>query len=270
MKTKNVLIILTTAVIILAGILSSFGLFFLEFYSKETVSWQVQSAGQDIINLVLVLPFLSITTLLVLKGVKYSEQLWAGGILYLVYTYTIYCFNIHFNRLFIGYCFVMGTCAYLFIYFLLQQAHTVKSKQNQSMIGKVTGIFFLFISSAFYLLWLKDIIPYLHPGAVPADLSDTGLFTNPVRVLDLSLFLPGIFMTGILLVRKKAFGFMLAPVVLSFMILMNMTIAGLTTIMHANGTGTSLSVVLIMSILSLICLALLFFNLKHQSYESSE
>lgn len=43
---------------------------------------------------------------------------------------------------------------------------------------------------------------------------DTGLATNPVHVLDLAIFLPAMALAGVLLARRHASGFGLAPVVL--------------------------------------------------------
>ena len=43
-----------------------------------------------------------------------------------------------------------------------------------------------------------------------------GLFTNPVHVLDLSILLPALALSGVLLLRRRAAGFLLAPLLLGF------------------------------------------------------
>jgi hypothetical protein len=49
----------------------------------------------------------------------------------------------------------------------------------------------------------------------PKALRDTGRITNPVHVLDLSLFLPALAIAGVLLWRRRALGYCLAPVLLA-------------------------------------------------------
>jgi hypothetical protein len=62
-------------------------------------------------------------------------------------------------------------------------------------------------------------------GLQPAQLSDTGLFTNPVHVLDISVVLPSILLTAIALLKRWRIAYLLVPSLLTFTVLMNITIA---------------------------------------------
>jgi hypothetical protein len=46
---------------------------------------------------------------------------------------------------------------------------------------------------------------------LPENLLTTGLPTNPVHVIDLAIILPGIFMTGIMLIKKQPDGLSSCP-----------------------------------------------------------
>src|SRR6185295_1303389 len=92
---------------------------------------------------------------------------------------------------------------------------------------KLTGIYFIALSAVFYFLWLSEIVPAVINNKVPSSLIEVGLFTNPVHVIDISIFLPGMFITGILVLREKPLGYLLAPALLSFFILMDITIGWL-------------------------------------------
>ncbi len=234
------------------------GLFTVNFYIKEAFNWQVQSVGQDMIDLFLVVPVLLITALLARNGNKISLLLWAGTNLYLVYTFTIFCFDVHFNSLFIFYCINLGLSFYSLMYFIYLQARepNLVKPENNSWI-RVTGLFFIIISALFYFLWLSEIIPAIIHHRIPQNIIDAGLFTNAVHVIDLAVFLPGLMITGITLLKKKSIGFTLAPICLLFFILMDITIGGLIVFMYQKGLETDLIVALVMAGLAVASAALL-------------
>jgi hypothetical protein len=67
-------------------------------------------------------------------------------------------------------------------------------------------------------------------GSPSAELEDTGLFTNPVHVLDLAFFLPASMLAGVLLRRGRAWGARLAPVMLTAMASISLGIVSLTVV----------------------------------------
>lgn len=263
-KSNNrIILALSLPLAILVIITSCTGLFTTDFYSKESLNWQAQSAAQDIVDLFLITPCLIITSVLAFKNIPIAKFLWAGVVLYLIYTFVIFCFDVHFNRLFILYCFELGLSFYSFLFFLLTQIKEDFSDElKKNSISKFTGIYFLGISGIFYLLWIAEIITSIISNTVPKSITEAGLFTNPVHVIDLSVFLPGILITGIFLLRGKALGFLLAPVLLTFFILMDITIGFLKITAEPEG---NILLVVIMSILALFSLILLILFLKMKS-----
>ena len=129
----------------------------------------------------------------------------------------------------------------------------------------MTGVYFIIIACMFYILWLSEIIPSVFSNSTPAILSEAGLFTNPVHVLDLSVVLPGIFISGILILRRNIFGMMLAPAVLIFFILMDLTIGFLVLLIFTRRLESNLSVVAGMgglAFFSIVVLVLFFKKLN--------
>ena len=59
------------------------------------------------------------------------------------------------------------------------------------------------------VLWLGQDVLALLAGGVPSDVTEAGLLTNPVHVLDLGLVLPAAVLTGVLLARRRPWGFVL-------------------------------------------------------------
>ena len=240
------------------------------FYSRETLNWQAQSEGQDQVDLFLATPLLLITAFLAYRKNRAASLLWAGTVMYLLYSYLIYCFDVHFNWLFIVYCLTLGLSFYSLLYFFYTQFKfpVVKDSDNPAA-RKTIAIYFLVIGSMFYFLWLSEIIPSINSNTVPESLSEVGLPTNAVHVIDLSVFLPGIVITGILLLRKKTLGYLLAPALLTFFILMDITIGYLTYMMHSRGLEADLSVTFIMGLLTIVSLAFLIWYLIRAQFISA-
>jgi len=235
-----------------------------QLYAKETANWFAQSIGQDMADLFIALPFLLISSWLAYRGNKKALLIWAGVLAYLGYTFTIYCFAIHFNRLFIVYCFTLGLAVYLFAWFVLSQyREPVKEWFSGSGPARVAGIYMIAIAAIFYVLWLMQIIPAGINNTIPREIADTGLFTNPVHVLDLSICLPGILMTGALLLRRHSLGFLLAPAILTFFILMDITIGGLMVVMNWRGLEPNNGIVIVMLLLALFSTILLIALLRN-------
>lgn len=118
--------------------------------------------------------------------------------------------------------------------------------------------YFLVISGMFFLLWLSEIVPFAILHTIPPELAESGLVTNPVHVLDLALFLPAIFITSLLLSAKKALGFLLAPVILVFSVLMSFTIFFLIFLMRSGGVQVNYSVNAVMGLLTVMGTILLW------------
>jgi hypothetical protein len=269
---RKTILAFSVPLLLLLIIASSIGLFTENFYSKETLNWQIQSVGQDMIDLFLIVPSLIITTLLIYRKKSFKSMLpWSGTLLYIVYTFIIFCFDVHFNSLFIVYCLILGLSLYAaaWSFYTLIKRNIVAESIN-TMISKATGIFFTVIAVVFYGVWLAEIIPGMIHGEIPTSLIETGLITNPVHVLDLSVFLPATFIIGILLLKKRAAAFLITPVLLFFFILMNITIGCLALLMYKKGITEDMSLAVVMMVLTVISIVLLVFNLQHLKIKNNE
>lgn len=242
---------------------SAIGLSTPGFYAAETTNWQAQSAGQDLIDLFIVVPALLVSAVFAYNKKKAAILVWGGVITYLLYTFLIYCFAVHFNRLFIFYCLTLGLSFYsLCCFFFLWVNKSCKAIHFSAVPNRIIGIFFIVIAVLFYFLWMAEIIPAIINDEVPKSIKETGLITNAVHVIDLSVFLPGLFITGVLLLKRKIAGYMMAPVLLSFFVLMNITIGVLVLIMIQRGIEESYNVAVIMGFLTIVSAGLLVWYVK--------
>ncbi|TSJ44969.1 hypothetical protein [Fluviicola chungangensis] len=237
-----------------------------ETYIKETELWAAQARGQDLINLYII-PFYLLSVLLIDRKEKYFALIWTGISCYFIYTFLIYCFDIQFNRLFLLYVFILGLSCYSLFFLLYSNRNTIRVSGENSFLHQLTGGYFIFTAVLFYGAWLAAIIPANLLNNMPPDLEM--LPTNPVHVLDLSIVLPGIFIGGVLLIRNKKPGYFLAPVILTFSLLMQLTIGVLMLFLTDHGQNTPVALIWFIFSLSLISLILLLSLLKtnHADYE---
>jgi hypothetical protein len=245
----------------LAGLVlfsSAVGLVYPEIYASATENWAVQTIGQDGIDLFVIVPVLTLSAIYARQGNDLAFKSWAATNIYLVYTFVIYCFGVRFNSLFLIYCLILGLASFstgIYFYHLLRDGRVATVRSGVTKM--ITGYFLTALSVIFYLLWLSDILPAVVAGQMPTALSSTGLITNPVHVLDLSVVLPFVFLVGLLVLRGNSFGLRMAEPMIVFFVLMDITIAVLAGLLFSRGLEESYAVALIMGIHALMCVGML-------------
>ncbi len=256
-KIIRILSLITTAFICLA---SWQGLISTETYAKETELWAAQARGQDLINLYII-PFYLMSALLINRKEKYFALVWTGINCYFIYTFLIYCFDIQFNRMFLFYVLILGMTVYSLFFLLYSYRNKIPVYTKSSFLNQLTGGYFIFTAVLFFGAWLSVILPANVLNTTPPDLEM--LPTNPVHVLDLSIVLPGIFMGGVLLIRNKKLGYFLAPVILTFSLLMQLTIGVLMLFLTDHGKYTPSTLIWFIFFLAFTSLTLLLYYLKN-------
>ena len=262
-KNSPILPGISVLLAILISIVSLAGMLVNSFYAKESFNWQIQALGQDEIDLYVITPVLLMTGLNFSKNNRALTLLWAGTLLYVIYTFLIYCFDIHFNHLFPVYCLILCLSFYSFAWFVYGQIRYPSKFQNKEpRYQKITGAYLVIISVLFYLLWYSEIISAIIRDTIPASVADSGLPTNPVHVIDISIFLPAMFITGLFTLKRKRMALMFANMFLCFFILMDITIAWLAIKMKQAAITPGPWLTIAMAVLALISLLLFYLNTR--------
>jgi len=260
---NKIILYFSLPIVVFVIIVSYAGLFVPDTYAKETANWQAQALAQDIFDLFLIAPLLLITSWFAYKKSRIALFLWSGIIVYLIYTFVLFCFAVHFNYLFIVYCLTLGLAFYAFLYFLFSQFNQpIISWFNEKLPVKTVGYFFIVLAGLFYVLWLSEIIPANLNNTTPKTITDSGLITNPVHALDLAVLLPGLIFVAISLLKKKPLGMLLTPVVLTFSMLMDITIGTMVVVMNMEGIESDISGAFVMGLFSVFSLILLIWYLR--------
>ena len=269
MVIKHIKIITRLSILlaITLGIASYFGGFIPGTYDRDSASMAAQGIGQDIFDLLFVVPLLLISLLLMRKGKKVALFIFGGVILYITYSFFIYSFGVYFNHLFLFYCFTLGLSFYTFIlYITALMAMDIPTWIKPRLPLRTVGIYFVVIAAMFYLLWFKDIIPAILTRTVPDDISAYHLLVNPVHVLDIAFMLPGLLITAFLLIKKQPIGLVLAPVLLVFIILLTLALIAMVIMLNVKGISEDISLVFIFIFLAILSSVFFFVFIKNLNY----
>jgi len=252
-KTDQIIFFLSVPLAILTAIASYAGIFIESTYVRENTFYAAQGIGQDIVNLFIVVPILLIAAVFSWRNSKLGLLIWSGAVFYLAYSYTIYCFGLHFNNLFIAYCLILGLSFYSLMYFVIISLNQNVSEWFAKEVSiKSTGIFLIVIAVLFYFIWLSEIIPAILKNATPRSIIESGLLINPVHVLDIAICLPALIITGIALMKKKNIGFLLAPTMMIFCIFMALAIGAMVFVMKAKRLEANLNLTIVFGLITLI------------------
>ena len=186
-------------------------------YGDETSMLVDAALAQDIVTAAVVVPLVAVAAVGAVGGDLRSHLLGLGGLAFLTYNYSIYCFSISFGPLFLVWTAVLGLSVFAIV-------NGVRAAGRVDL-GSVTrpstlaASVLVAVATLFAFLWLSEIVPDLLAGDPSSSANDWDVPTNPVHVLDLGLFLPAAVMTGVSLKRGQHIGLLLAPGMLIWFVL---------------------------------------------------
>ena len=258
----NIISVLTILLAIFLTIVSYFGVFVSSTYVRDSVSMSAQGIGQDIVNLFFVVPLLLVSLYLVRKNNRSGLLILAGTLFYIMYSFIIYAFGVHFNQMFLLYCTILGLSLFTFVILISGLNNlNVKSWFREERLTNIIGVYFIIIAVMFYLLWLKDIVPAIINNTVPDTVSNYNLLVNPVHVIDIAFALPGLIITAILLIKKQNLGYIFTAVGLVFTIILAIALTGMVVMLKVKEVSDDASVAGIFIVLSVISTVLLILYL---------
>jgi len=227
-------------------------------YAPLTPVFFPQALAQDIASLAVVSPAWLILAALALRGSLRAYLQWLGVLTFTIYNYVIYTFSVPFGPLLPLWIVVFGLSLYALIGGIATADHkTIQRAYTSERAIRVVGWFLVVAGVLFTLLWLSEDVPAWLAGKMPQSLIDMGLPTNPVHILDLSFFLPAIWITAALLLKHRALAYTLAPAFIVFIILTGIPILITPIVQAQRGETAGWGVMVPVGTLTAISLALL-------------
>ncbi|MDN4476846.1 hypothetical protein QQX09_13385 [Demequina sp. SYSU T00192] len=236
---------------VLAAIASGAGALAPDLYAGDRESFAVQAAAQDWVTLLVAVPALLALALAARRGSRAAWLAWHGAVLYLAYTYAVACFMVQFNPLFLVYTSTFGL-AFLTLATSLATAirDTPADAFGPRWSRRTTAGVLWAVAAVFALLWLSDIAPALLAGATPDTLAESGTPTNGVEVLDLSIMLPTLALTGAWLLRRRVRGYVLATAALTFTALLGLALVAMVIGLVSAGLAESAAPAIVFGLLA--------------------
>ncbi len=193
---------------------TSFRGFVVELYGEgiyKDMSFEValQGIAQDFVTLLLAVPTLVISFILSKNGYHKAKLVFIGATIYIFLTYLFYLAMSAYNPLFLVYALLLSMSFFLLIITLTDPAYigSVHPKERTPLVQR-SAIFLIVVSSVVGLMWIMTLLSPLSEGTLyPATLEH--YTTLIVQGFDLSLFLPSIFIIGLLTLKKHVVGYKL-------------------------------------------------------------
>ncbi len=211
-------------------------------YYYDTVSSAAQMQGNDLITLLVGLPLLAISAWKAFQGSLRGRLLLTGTFGFFLYTYMSMSTLTSFNHLFLVYVaiFILSLYAFILAMMSFDLATLPQCFSTKLPRGWIAGL--LFAVSAFLgLAWLARILSPLLQGQTPALENTTTLV---IQFMDLALIAPAAILGGILLLRRSAWGYLLASVMLTKGVTMGLGVSAMGINMALKGVPDSLGILI--------------------------
>ena len=212
---------IATLIIVAAGS----GLFIQDVYKASSIFVAGIALGADVVTLLIALPILVISAIFTKRGSQHARLICLGILGYVMYNYLLIAFMVSFNVFFLVYLALLGCSAFALLSGLLDTSfENVKALFPDNTPVRFVSICFFAVVAIFYPVWLAEIIPAHVTGELPRMIKWAGTPTHPYYVLDLALLFPVLGMTGVWLWKKRAVGYTLASIFLTFLAVETLTI----------------------------------------------
>jgi hypothetical protein len=232
-------------------------------YYYDTVSTAAQMQGNDLITLVVGLPLLVASAWLAFRSSLRGRLLLTGTLGFFLYTYMSMSMLTAYNSLFLVYVALFTLSLYAFVLSMLSfdLADLARHFSPRLPHGWIAGVLFA-VGGFLFLAWMGRIVPPLLQNQTPALENTTTLV---IQTMDLGLIVPLAVLSGILLLRRSAWGYLLASVFVMKAITMGLAVSTMAINMALVGVPDSLAIVipfLIITLMNLVMAALLLKNVE--------
>lgn len=206
-------------------------------YSFDTVSSAAQQQASDLITLVVGLPLLVVSWLLAFRGSLRARLVLAGTIGYFLYTYLSMSMLTSYNALFLVYVALFASSLYAFILCLMSfDISGLPGRFSRRLPhGWISALLFAF--GGFLLVaWMGRIIGPLVRHTTPPLENATTLV---IQAMDLGLIVPVAILSGVLLLKRSPWGYLLSSVVVLKGVTLGLAVSAMAVNMGRSGVPES-------------------------------
>lgn len=235
-------------------------------YHNDSIAVAAQGMAQDIVTMVLAIPLLIIALYFSRKGLLKGRLLLTGTLGYFLYTYVSYTFLWMYNPLFIVYVALMSLSFFAFTLSMMSfDLRILRTHFDNRLPVRFLGGFQISFAIAIGLLWLGKIIPTFLSSNAPVGLEH--YTTLVIQGMDLGFIVPIAILSGILLIKREPFGYLITSVVIMKGITMGTALTAMILGQAYAGVKMSLAEIVIFPVISLFiayCLFLILNNINEK------
>ena len=289
MKPSKTLVILSVLVAILASTAAAGGLFWqdvgqpfafttlrgqtVEIYGRGLYRYDSSFQapvlrGTDAVMLFAGVPLLVVALLLYRRGSLRGGFLLTGALACFLYNAASLALGAAYNDLFLLYVGYFSASLYAFVLAFTSIDLEALPAHIAPRLPRRGIAVFMFIAGLSPCVWLIEIVAALVQGQAPQNLA--GYTTSVTTVIDVGIITPAAFLAGLLLLRRKPLGYLLATTLLILLVLIGLVVVGQTVMQTLDGivlsTGEMAAYITPFVLLSLIAVwltVILFRNLSH-------
>jgi hypothetical protein len=222
-------------------------------YGHDSVSGASQAIGQDFVTLLVAVPLLLVASRMASTGSVRGHLMRAGALAYFAYTYLLMAFGDTYNELFLVYVALFSASAFGFVLSVMSfDAARLQDHFSPRFGRRTVGWALIGFGALLTLMWLGRIVPSLLAGKTPPGLENYS--TLFVQAGDLGIVIPTAIVAGSLLIRGRAFGYVLGPVMLVMASAFGLALLAMSAAMAAAGVEIALVELIVFSSMALIFL----------------
>ncbi|MFK9091027.1 hypothetical protein [Bacillus salipaludis] len=233
-------------------------------YQHDSISMATQAIAQDYVTLFLGVPLLLFSLYLSGKGLLKGKLLLTGTLGYFLYTYASYSFLAMYNSMFLIYVLLMSLSFFAFTLAMMSfEIPRLPLSFKEKLPVTFIGCFLLAVSFVFGIMWLGKIVPPLFTQRPPVGIEH--YTTLVIQALDLGFVIPLGILAGILLMKRKPFGYLLSSIIIIKQITLLTALTAMVVLQilaGLKGMWIMLAIIMPFNLIVIYCLYLIMINIR--------
>jgi hypothetical protein len=224
LRTAEVLSWIVVALMAVSGVVTPF---VDDLLAAETPWGREAFRGGELVSLVIAVPLLAGALIAVRAGSVRAQPLWIGVLLYAAYDYAYAAFGATFNDAFLVHIGAFGASVFALACALpVLDLTRIATAFRPVRAAQGVGIFLVIVGAAQGALWLFVVGRNALTGEVLHDIPVSG--QHLVFALDLALLVPSLIVGGVMLARRRPFGYLFgtAMAIMGAVYQLNLLMAG--------------------------------------------
>ena len=243
---------LSASLAIVATVASAIGAFNAGIF-RDPLATVGNAQGTALVILLVAVPTLIVAMIAEAQGSARAGIVWLGALGYILYNSVLFAFDLSFNRLFLAFVAMLALALWSIVVLLIQvDTEATRKRFTPNRTTLLIAAYLVGSAALFLVAWMRDFVPALIHNTSPDSLNQTFMLTNPIQIMDLSVTIPLMVLSGIWLWRRHPWGYLLSGIFLVMLTIETLSVAVDQLFGHYQDSTQSLGAVPLMIALTVI------------------